>query len=121
LVSDSAQPGSGLWLPSGYADRAKLAPAAFGFQVSEGSGLAVVSRRQPDLMEALFHAAPPERDFGLSTTSLPELRTMVSELQLDTVMVLFARLAAEAWHIGNDKAGPVRARAAHRRHGLFGR
>jgi hypothetical protein len=98
-----AQSSKGLWLPTGYADGSQPAPASLGFQLSEGSGLAIVSRRQPDLMEALFKAAPAERDFGLSTTSLPELRAMVSELAFDTAMVLFARLAAETWHIRNEK------------------
>jgi hypothetical protein len=102
-----AQSSNRLWLPTGSADGPQPAPASLGFQLSEGSELAIVFRRQPDLMEALFKAAPAERDFGLSETSLPELRTMVSELAFDTAMVVFARLAAEAWHIGNDKDGQM--------------
>jgi hypothetical protein len=102
-VPAETQSGNRLWLPTGYADGAQPAPESLGFQLSEGSELAIAYRRQPDLMEALFKAAPAERDFGLSETSLPELRSMVSELSFDTAMVVFARLAAEAWHIANDK------------------
>jgi hypothetical protein len=99
-----AQSGTGLWLPTGYADGSQPAPASLSFELAEGSELAVVFRRQPDLMEALCKAAPAERDFPpLTTTSLSGLREMVSELAFDTAMVLFARLAAETWHIGNDK------------------
>ncbi len=58
-------------------------------------------------MEALFKAAPAERDFGLSETSLAELRAMVAELPFDTAMVVFARLAAEAWHVGNNMDGQM--------------
>jgi hypothetical protein len=107
-LPEEAQSGpGGLWLPTGYADRSRPAPVSLGFQLSDGSELAVVFRRQPDLMEALFKAAPAERDFGLSETSLAELRAIVSELPFDTAMVVFARLAAEAWHIGNDKDGQM--------------
>jgi hypothetical protein len=44
-------------------------------------------------MEALFRAAPAERDSRLSTTSLPELRDMVSALPFDSAVLLYARLA----------------------------
>jgi hypothetical protein len=39
---EAAQSSNGLWLPTGYADRSQPAPASLGFELSGGSGLAVV-------------------------------------------------------------------------------
>ena len=41
-LPEAAQSSYGLWLPTGYADRSQPAPASLGFELSGGSGLAVV-------------------------------------------------------------------------------
>jgi hypothetical protein len=100
-IPEGAESPSGLWLPLGYADDG-ASPRTLGMQMSQ-SGLAIASRRQPDLMDVLFRAIPSEDDVGLSHSSLSDLRAMVAELPFDTAMVLFARLAAEVWHGSSDE------------------
>lgn len=102
-LPEGAQTPSGLWLPTGYADRTEPGPPRLTLHDAQASGLAIISRRQSDLLDVLFHAVPVEEDVGLSTSTLRDLRLMVTRLPFDTAMVLFARLSAETWHIGTDK------------------
>jgi hypothetical protein len=103
-LPDGAQTRSGLWLPTGYADHTAPDPARLMLHGADVSGLTVVFRRQPDLLDVLFKAIPEEADLGLTTSTLDELRRLIARLPFDTAMLLFARLAAERWHVGADKS-----------------
>ena len=55
-------------------------------------------------MDTLVRPVPVEADFGLENSTLEDLRAGVAELPFDTAVLFYARLAAEAWHAGTDKA-----------------
>lgn len=106
-IPEGAQTASGLWVPTGSTDQPKPGSAQLTVHDAQTSGLAVVWRRHAEPLDVLFAGIPVEADLGLSNTNLDELREMVAMLRFDTAIVLFARLAAEAWHVGSDKAGQL--------------
>jgi hypothetical protein len=101
LLPDVAQRPSGLWIPRGGSDADDAGAASFSLSTATG-GMSVVSRQQPNLMDVLFRAVPVEADLNLETSTLADLRARVTQLPFDTAVLLYARLAAHAWHIGTD-------------------